>query len=159
MVWAAACLCASTLTAQDVIYSETFREPASNKDPLAAVGWKGLQGTNGDPIYDGATPPPDTVTYLAVNARHDYLFSNEDRVLAYTEAGPFGTTDSDYTFGEIDSMKMKLQNQTSTENIQVAIRIGASDWYVSDEVLNNNSETLDFSNAPRRWPAPASCGS
>lgn len=147
-------LAASTLTAQNVIYSETFRESASNKDPLAAVGWEGLQGPTGEPVYDGATPAPDTVTYLAINASVDYLFSNEDRVLAYTEAEPFGTTDPDYTFREIAGVSMDLQNQTSTEDLRVAVRIGAEDWYVSDQILNNiagrATVSLDFSTAAWR---------
>jgi hypothetical protein len=112
-----------------VVYEQEFENPRERQMALEAYDWVGLAGAAADPARA-------TVAFHAGG----YLFSLDDRFLAFNEAPPFGFANPRYDYADIESVRFLVANSEPIEDLRVAIRAGEQ-WYASEQVFNHSLGT------------------
>ena len=119
----------------DVVFQENFDNSGSD-GPLTLVGWHGYYGATAISVDEANTDYNNG----PIISSSDFMFYDMDTLggnpyLLFTdEAASFGSIDS------VTNISFLLRNQSSSENIKVAIRV-EGDWYVSQDVFNSPNST------------------
>ncbi|MGZ0654787.1 PEP-CTERM sorting domain-containing protein [Coraliomargarita sp. W4R53] len=127
---------AQSSSAQDVIFSTDFKPNPESDQPVSTIDWAGYQGADAASVWATGSKPAAGAWHSSSGVGLLFATGNPGPLLLYTELSPFGAASTEYTFDQVGSVTLGLQNSTTTEDVKVAIRVGTS-WYASDENLNN----------------------
>lgn len=115
----------------DVVYLEKFDNPGGDA-AISTVGWfcnKTAVGT----AYDGSSYSSGLIA-----SSGDFMFCRDHGVGTLANQPILGWTD-EVVFGGIGivtNVSFSLQNESTTENIKLALKVDGS-WYTSQSVFNN----------------------
>ncbi len=119
----------------DVVFSETFYNPYADRG-LSQAGWHANLGSTGAAVDEDS----NDWSLNPIISGGDYIFYNlsstsSDPVLTWTDKTEVGAIGAINT---ITNVSLNLKNQSVTEDLKVALKVGGA-WYVSQDVLNNSA--------------------
>lgn len=159
------------------IYRETFGNSTGANQSVSTVNWQvhtasgaaTVVPAGGLPVFSvtsGISNPNNAVdlnagTNANASSTNGFLFMNRSSTLR-SSAVMLWTDEYvvDRSAGEVHSISFRQGNSTAATTSQVAIRIGASAWFVSDQIFSTaamaatdtfETETFNFSTAGSAW--------